>query len=93
MWYLCEAKDFGHKQDKTRQNFLKIEYLALRKTLLNTVNFRQNSGQSLPNFQPFFMAWLKVNEIELIQVILTIFALNLSDFHRLQWEIARFYES
>ncbi len=30
----------------------------------NTVNFCYRCGQSLPNFYPFFMAWMKVSKIQ-----------------------------
>ncbi len=51
MWklrYSREAKDFGHKQNAMRQNFIKTESLRLRKTSLNTVNSVYCSTTLLP---------------------------------------------
>ncbi len=87
MQYLCEAKDFGHKWDKTRPNFVKTESLGLWKTLLNTVNFCLSSGQSLINFWPFSWYEWKLTKLILyltvFQAILTIVYLNLLDFYRI----------
>jgi hypothetical protein len=37
---ICVKKDFGHKRNEMRQNFVKTDSLGLRKTFLNTTNFR-----------------------------------------------------
>ena len=54
--YSCEAKYFGHKRDKTRQNFVKTESFGARKTSFNTMNFDYIPQQSLLKFHPFSMA-------------------------------------
>jgi hypothetical protein len=47
---LREAKNFCHKQNETRQNFVKTESLGTRKTLLNTFI------KGLDEVCPFFTA-------------------------------------
>ncbi len=48
-----------------KQNFAKTKSEASRKISQNTVKFYSSTGQNFPYFQPFFMAWMKVNKIQL----------------------------
>jgi hypothetical protein len=59
MWNLCKSKDVVHLRNEIKQNFAKTESKRPWKISLKNVNFYSSSGQNLPNFCPFFMAWMK----------------------------------
>ncbi len=70
-----------------KQNFVKIESKALRKVLINTVNFQSSCKGNLPNFIAFFIAWAKVNDIQQILTFPSQFSVNLLDFYRINQNI------
>ncbi len=50
---MCEAKDFGHKRDEMRQNFVKTESLGLRKPFFIPWAFVKVMDKLCPTFSHF----------------------------------------